>query len=190
VGMLELHMANVFKLSNLIGQGLGLNQIQLNELSLAASLHDIGKLKIPEEILYKSTKLTNKEFELMKMHSNFGAEMLKNAQFSTEVIKAVLYHHEKFNGHGYPKGIKGAEIPLFSRIISIADAFDAMTTQRSYNTPKSIREALKEINNNSGTQFDPLVVNEFNKIINLFNQSMLTLDIKYNRIKLNSIKFN
>lgn len=178
---LEMHMFNVFRLSNLIGQQLGIKGYELNDLSAAAALHDIGKLKVPKDILYKPGKLTPSEFEIIKKHSKYGAEMLEKFGFEKNIVDAVLHHHERYDGLGYPCGLYGTQIPLYSRVISVADAFDAMTTNRSYGVPKSYKQALEELNNNSGIQFDPYVVNETNKVIKNY-KNLLTMDKKYNMI--------
>lgn len=175
-------MFNVFRLTNLIGQQLGIKGDNLNDLSMAAAVHDIGKLKIPKYILNKPGKLTNSEFEIIKKHSKYGAEMLEKLGFKNDVVDGVLYHHEHYNGSGYPYQTCGTQIPLYARIISVADAFDAMTTNRCYIIPKSYTEAIDELKNNSGIQFDPQVVNVINKIVKSY-KNLLTMDKKYNMIK-------
>ena len=141
----------------------------------AASFHDIGKIGIPDEILFKPDKLSSFEWEFMKQHPVSGAqliargngEMKMNGKLN-EVVKAIRHHHERWNGGGYPDGLKGEEISLAARIIAVADAYDAMTTDRPYKKAMTKNEAAKEIIRNSGKQFDPYVADMFvNKVLNI-----------------------
>lgn len=152
---LMVHAENVARISYEIGLKVELNATELENLFIAAKLHDCGKTMIPYNILNKPGKLTSEEYEIIKKHSMYSAKMLNNIGASNEILKAVLCHHEQFNGCGYPTGIKGEEIPVYSRIIAIADAFDAMTYKRCYGEVKSYKEAIKEIKVCSGKQFDP-----------------------------------
>ena len=135
----------------------------LEDLRLLAKVHDVGKITIPDTILNKPGRLTEDEFELIKKHSEAGYKIIKNITDSDFVCEAVLSHHEKFDGTGYPQGLKGKEIPLFARIISVADAFDAMTNDRAYHKAISEKEAIQEIIDCSGTHFDPDIVQAFLK---------------------------
>ena len=147
-----------------IGEKLGLDLSQIDELKIAAELHDIGKIGIPEDILMKKGKLTEKEFEIIKTHPEKSYRIIKASSELKGVAEATLYHHERWDGKGYPLGLKGEEIPLLSRIISVCDAYDIMTRGRVYKSAISKDEALKELLRCSGTQFDPKVVEEFVKI--------------------------
>ncbi|ERM91442.1 diguanylate cyclase [Caldanaerobacter subterraneus subsp. yonseiensis KB-1] len=159
---LKRHQMRVSKICEKIARALNMSYNEMIELLLAAQLHDIGKLWIPENVLNKPDKLTKEEKEIMKKHVMYGYNYIKSRKMSSAAAEAVLYHHERFDGQGYI-GLKGREIPLFSRIISVADAFDAMTNERPYKKAMSIEEAVKEIERSSGTQFDPEIVDVFIK---------------------------
>jgi len=133
-------------------------------VKIAALLHDIGKIGTPDEILRKKGKLTPKEFKKMEEHPTVGAIILQPIKGMEEVAKAVRSHHERYDGKGYPEALRGAEIPLITRVISVADTFDAMTTDRPYRKRLSDEAALKEIQECSGTQFDPVVVEAFMRV--------------------------
>lgn len=128
---------------------------KLKHLRLSGLLHDIGKINIPEHILTKPTFLTEKEYEIIKTHTTFGSKMVEKVEGLEGLKNGVLYHHERWDGKGYPTGAKGTEIPLEARILAIADAFDAMTSTRSYRNGLSIEEAFQRLENGLGTQFDP-----------------------------------
>lgn len=135
---------------------------------LAASLHDLGKIGLPGEIFAQPRTLTDGEWELVRLHPVIGAELLKRcagAGISAETIAAVRHHHEHWDGGGYPAGLKGKEIPLISRILAIADAFDAVTFFRPYRTSLSLEEALQEIRQQAGAQFDPEMAEVFMQIV-------------------------
>ncbi|WP_169824086.1 HD-GYP domain-containing protein [Anaerobacillus alkalidiazotrophicus] len=128
---------------------------RLKHLRLSGLLHDIGKINIPEQILTKSTKLTDKEYEVIKTHTTFGAQMVEKVDGLEGLKSGVLYHHERWDGKGYPTGAKGKEIPSEARILAVADAFDAMTSTRAYRNELPIEEAFRRLENGIGTQFDP-----------------------------------
>jgi len=130
-------------------------------LQIAALLHDIGKIGVPDHILNKHGSLLPEEFEEIKKHSIIGATILRPIRELSDVAREVRHHQECFDGSGYPDGLKGNDIPLVARIISVADAFDAITTNRPYKKKKSVEEALQELKRCSGTQFDPVVVSAF-----------------------------
>ena len=133
----------------------------LDNLHIASLLHDIGKIAIPESVLNKPGKLTDEEFAKIKEHPERGSRILKPIKELKESIQGVKYHHERYDGKGYPEGIKGEKIPLSAAIICVADTFDAMTTDRPYRRGLSKAKAIKEINNGSGTQFNPLPAKAF-----------------------------
>ncbi len=133
-------------------------------LEYGALLHDIGKIGIPDAILRKPGKLTPDEWVVMKKHPQIGYEILHRIEFLEEASKMVLHHHENYSGNGYPKGLKGEEIPIGSRIFAVADTLDAMTSDRPYRKALSLQDVSSELNKFSGQQFDPVVVQAFNKI--------------------------
>jgi HD-GYP domain-containing protein (c-di-GMP phosphodiesterase class II) len=131
------------------------------EVAYGFFLHDIGKVGIPESILCKTTPLTELEWVVMRSHPNQGARIVEPIPFMGEAVEIVRSHHERFDGTGYPRGLEGEEIPLAARIFSIADSFDAMTSDRPYRSALSTDEAVAEILAGSGTQFDPVCVEAF-----------------------------
>ena len=140
---------------------LGLPAEEIERIRVASLLHDLGKLAVPPEILDKPTALSDGEWQAIGEHPRIGQVILEQASGLREAIPVVLHHHERFNGGGYPHGLKGNEIPMGARIVSVADAYHAMVHERPYKTALSHEEALAELRENSGTQFDPDVVNVF-----------------------------
>ena len=141
-----------------IGKDLGLSEIELDALRAAAVLHDIGKLAVPEHIISKPGKLTRAEFEKMKIHPVVGAEILERVEFPYPVVPIVRAHHEKWDGSGYPYGLKGNEIPIGARILSVVDCLDALASDRQYRRALPLDEAMARVVAESGTAFDPKVV--------------------------------
>ena len=163
---LKAHSQNVCRISTELGKVMGLSKGKLNELHIAALLHDIGKIKIPNEVLNKKGHLTNEEMDVMKKHVVYGAEIVQNIGYDVDIINAVLSHHERPDGKGYPEGLRSEEIPLFSKIIAVADSYDAMTSRRIYREGTlGKEEALQELKDNSGKQFDPEIVGMFLKSV-------------------------
>ncbi len=154
------HVHRVSDLSVDLGVGLGLGEDDLDRLALAGILHDVGKIHLDPGILAKPGPLSEEEFELMRRHPELGFAMTRN-RLDAKVSEAILYHHERFDGRGYPFGLAGHEIPLLSRIVLVSDAFDAMTSHRSYQAAMPAEFAVEEIRANAGTQFDPAVVEVF-----------------------------
>lgn len=155
-----------------IGKELGLNTEDLHELTLLAALHDIGKIAIPDTIILKSESLSPDEWEIMKKHSEIGYNMTRSIPELAHISKKILHHHEWWNGQGYPEGLSGEEIPLLSRIIAVVDAFDVMTSGRSYKKSFPQKKALQELINYSGTHFEPHLVDIFIKIKKLEDPSL------------------
>ena len=159
------HSARVAQLSVLIGKQIRLSRDELMDLEVSCLFHDVGKIKIPDSILLKSGKLSAAEYEEMMLHVEHGASILSWAPSLKKYIPPTRHHHEWYNGKGYPDGLSGKDIPLFATIISIADTFDAMTSDRPYRKALSDEDALKEINRMSGIQFRPDLVAVFNEVM-------------------------
>jgi len=155
------HSENVMRLSLSLADRMGMEPRQREELKLAGLLHDVGKIGIATETLRKGVALTSKDLEEIRRHPEIGARIIGNISYLADLRPAILHHHERFDGKGYPAGLKGEEIPLGARIIAIADAFDAMTNERPYRPAKSPREALGEMAMQSGSQFDPRLLEAF-----------------------------
>jgi HD-GYP domain-containing protein (c-di-GMP phosphodiesterase class II) len=144
-----------------VGQELGLSEEQLQNLEVAALLHDIGKVGIPDAILRKPGKLDAEEYALMKKHPEYGWAVLRSLPGFERAALDILHHHENYGGMGYPAGLKETEIPVVSRIVSVIDAFDAMVSSRPYRNGLPPEEAIHRLIESSGTQFDPAVVQCF-----------------------------
>lgn len=149
-----------------IGYAFSLSEKDMKNLFISSILHDIGKIGISDEILNKPDKLTENEYEIIKTHCKIGMDCLAKANMFNDVPNIVLYHHERYDGKGYPYGLCGNDIPFLSRIITLADCFDAMTSSRIYKKQMSISQAIKEVEKNSGTHFDSNIVNVLLKVIN------------------------
>lgn len=159
------HAVRMTGLAFKLGEELNLSNEDLNSLNLLAVLHDIGKVTISEDILQKSDDLTPQEWEKIKKHPEKGYSITKATDEFSNIAKYILYHHERWDGGGYPEGLSGEEIPILSRIIAIIDAYDVMTHKRNYRKAVSNREALAEIKRCSGSQFDPYLAEKFIKIM-------------------------
>ncbi|MGM0601036.1 MAG: GAF domain-containing protein [Candidatus Rifleibacteriota bacterium] len=159
------HSERVARYSIEIARIIGLPADDIKTIHVGALLHDIGKISISESIINKAAKLTDDEFETMKTHPVRGAAIIEPASFLAEKVPLIRYHHERFDGKGYPDGLKGREIPLLARIVCVADSFDAMTSKRAYRDTMNIAQAREELLRCSGSQFDPRVVNAFLEII-------------------------
>lgn len=157
----EEHAQRIAKISRMIGKKMNLSQAKLDELRLFAMLHDIGKIGVSDQILNKPGKLTAEEWPEMKKHPEIGYRIAMSSIGFSTIAEYILTHHERWDGTGYPNGLKGEEIPLLSRILAIADAYDAMTEDRVYRKALTHDEAIEEIRVNAGTQFDPEFVKIF-----------------------------
>ena len=155
------HSERVKEICLRIGKRLNLTQDELDELSLLSQLHDIGKIAIPDYILRKSEELTEEEMNIMKTHTEIGCRIARSISDLSKIADKILSHHERYDGKGFPRGLEKANIPKASRILAIADQFDVRTNGTIYKEPISIEEALTEIENNSGTKFDPELVKVF-----------------------------
>jgi len=163
--VLQGHVERISQLCQQMADALGLHESEKRNLILLSKVHDIGKLGMPDEILNKSGKLTNKEYEKMKTHVKVGYNIASRSKELVSIAPFILHHHEYWNGKGYPSGLKGDEIPLECRILGIIDAFDAMTNDRPYHKGISVEEAIEEIRRCSGEQFDPVLAEKFIEIV-------------------------
>ncbi len=165
------HSERVAELSAKIAEAMDLPSEEIKKVYWAGILHDVGKIFVLQEIINKPGKLTDEEFEIIKQHPVKSYELVREIKGMEEIAKIVRHHHERWDGKGYPDGLKGEEIPLEARIIAVADAYDAMTSERPYRSALTPPEALEEIMKESGTQFDPQVVNAFVKAFQLMSES-------------------
>ncbi len=163
--MTARHSGAVARYSREVASMLGLPEREIDLIHTAALLHDIGKFILPDSILFADRKLTNEEWELIKLHPEQGAKLVQRIDGYGPVADIVLYHHERYSGGGYPTGIEGEEIPLGARIIAAADTYDVMTARDSYRKPVSSEAALAELRACAGTQFDPHIVEAFERMI-------------------------
>lgn len=162
------HSKRVAALSLRLGQFMGLSLTELHFLRIGAELHDIGKQHIPESILNCPHSLSNKDFSVMRLHPAYGGEMAEALRCDERVVAAIRFHHERFDGSGYPSGLVGTEIPLTARIVTLVDAYDTMISRRAYQPfPRRIADAMREIERCAGQQFDPdiaaLFLNQLNR---------------------------
>lgn len=158
------HGERIAELSWLIGRRMGLQPSQLQDLVLLARLHDLGKTLIPDTILNKCGPLSESEWAKMKAHSDYGYSIARNSPDIQHISAGILFHHERWDGQGYPHGLSGKTIPLSARIIAVADAFETMTHDRSYRQAIDVDRALSELRFNAGKQFDPAIVSALMKI--------------------------
>lgn len=161
----EGHCSRLDRLAIVTGERLGLPGKQLIALSYGAYLHDIGKVMVPDDILGKTASLTDDEWEEMRKHPNHGAEMLSKKEYLAGAAEVVRAHHERFDGTGYPRGLSGDEIPIGARVVAVVDAYDAITSARPYQAALAKEEAIRELEKNAGTQFDPRVVKAFLEVV-------------------------
>ncbi len=157
------HVLRMSRFSRLIAEGMGLDENRCSLIEMAAPMHDIGKIGIPDNILLKPGKLDHEEFSVMKTHTSIGYHILKNShsKYISLGAEIALSHHERYDGNGYPNGLLGKAIPLDARIVAVADVYDALTSERPYKKAASTQEALDYIHSNKGTHFDPECVEAF-----------------------------
>lgn len=148
-----------------LGKKLGKSMQEQKALYYAALLHDVGKIGIPDDVIHKNTRLSDEEYNTIKGHPVIGSEILNMITEIPEIDVGARYHHERFDGHGYPEGLAGENIPEIARIVAVADCFDAMTSQRTYNKPMDLLQAREQFVKGSGTQFDPLYAQTMVEII-------------------------
>lgn len=158
------HSERAVTFSLRLGREAGLDNHALKNLEFGALLHDVGKIGVPDAILHKPTALTSEEWNKMKLHPLYGQQLLRNIAFLEGASRIVAQHHERWDGAGYPHGLRGAEIDLGARVFAVADAFDAMTSDRIYRRGRSYESALEEIRKCAGTQFDPVLVEAFESV--------------------------
>jgi putative nucleotidyltransferase with HDIG domain len=156
----EGHSQAVSRLAAQIARQMRLSEADIEEIRLAGIVHDIGKIHVPESLLYKPAPLTAQEYEIMKTHAALGAKILEPLN-QPGIERIVRYHHERYDGTGYPEGLAGDKIPLGARIMAVAESFENMVSAVSYNSARTFEEALAEMRRCSGTQFDPKVVTAF-----------------------------
>jgi len=159
------HAATTMHYSVEVGRKLGLGADEIAGIKLGALFHDVGKIGVPESLLSKPDELTDEEWVEMRAHPTIGASLLGNVPMLDRIRPIVLAHHENFDGTGYPAGLKGSEIPLAAQIISVADSYDAMTSERPYRIALRPKQALRELRANAGTQFNPVVVEAFIQVV-------------------------
>jgi putative nucleotidyltransferase with HDIG domain len=162
------HSTHVAYWVKVIARKLDIPKDDVQIIFWASLLHDIGKISIPDDILAKNGPLTDEEWILMKMHPIVGANMVNSLHSLSQTAQVIQAHQEKYDGTGYPKGLKGDEIPLGARILAVADAYVAMTNERVYRTACSHSEAINELKAKKGQQFDPAIVDSFIEVINSY----------------------
>ena len=165
------HSERVARYAVSIAKEMGLSNNEINYLEQASLLHDIGKIAVPDSILHKKEKLTEEEWLIIKRHPEHSQRILSKLSFLSQIIPTVLYHHKRFDNKGYPSEETQASIPLAARILAVADAFDAMTSDRPYRDRLAVEEALEELKRCSGTQFDSKVVEALEKVHKTTTQS-------------------
>ncbi len=166
------HCERVAYYSKLIAKELHYDINIQQKVYLGGLLHDIGKIGIHDSILKKSTKLTNNEYDEIKKHPEIGCQIISGISFLEDIIPMIKYHHERIDGKGYPLGLNDNYIPIFARIIAIADSFDAMTSDRNYRAHMTVYEAMAELKKNSGKQFDKDIAKKFIKVFPKYKEEI------------------
>jgi putative nucleotidyltransferase with HDIG domain len=155
------HSQKVSEFSVLISEELGMSEREIEIIKYAGLLHDIGKIAIPDDVIKKPARFNEQDFEIAKKHPVIGAKIIKEIESLAPMVPIVLYHHERFDGKGYPDGLKGEDIPIGARIVHVADAYDTMVSARAYRDMLPPELAISELRKNAGTQFDPKIVDAF-----------------------------
>ena len=166
------HTERVWYLAQFLANQMGWGEDKMWEVKMGGILHDIGKIGVPDAILNKPAKLTSEEFKIMKLHPQQGIKILEGISFLSPALPYVLYHHERYDGNGYPEGLSQEDIPIQGRLMAVVDTFDAISSDRPYRKSKGFAEALEEIKDNSGTHFDPLVVEV---LVDAWNSSQIDM---------------
>ena len=156
----EGHSQRVAEYSRTLALGLGMGDVEADNIRKIALMHDIGKIGVPDNILNKAERLNPDEYELMKLHATVGSEIVKDVSTLPGIYDGVRHHHENYDGSGYPDGLKGEDIPYIARVIAVTDSFDAMTTDRVYRRHLSSKQAIEELKKGKGTQFDPAITDK------------------------------
>jgi putative nucleotidyltransferase with HDIG domain len=172
------HTERVCQIAELIAAQMGWDQTQLADLKIGCTLHDIGKIGVPDSILNKPGFLTDDEKEIMNSHPKVGLKIVKGIKLFKKAVPYIIAHHEWYNGKGYPRQLKGEEIPLEGRLLSVADTFDAIISDRPYRKGASVADAVSELVKYSGIQFDSIIVDVF---IELLKQGKLDFKKMYGR---------
>ena len=159
------HSNRVAQYTRLIAEEMGFDGEELDRIYYVALLHDCGKIGVPDNILGKPGRLTDEEFEIIKSHTTHGSEILSHFKSLPNVNECARFHHERYDGKGYPEGLKGEDIPLIARMICVADSYDAMNSNRVYRKKLTKEDIINEIEKNKGTQFDPAIADVFLKLI-------------------------
>jgi HD-GYP domain-containing protein (c-di-GMP phosphodiesterase class II) len=167
------HSQRVSELSRRLGEEIGLEPAELETLRISGLVHDIGKIGVPERVLLKASRLTDEEFDLIKRHPEIGHRILRDIPLLEGALPGVMHHHERWDGRGYPARLAGEDIPMIARIIGVADAFDAMSSSRTYRAAMPRQKVLDEIANNAGKQFDPRLAEAFLQLDLSFYDAML-----------------
>ena len=173
------HSERVSDYSVLIGKKLGLSESDIHTLKIGGLFHDIGKIGVPDAVLSKPGRLTDEEFEEIKKHPTIGAQILSNATIFDDIIPIVKYHHERYDGRGYPEGLVGEDIPYLARIAAVADTYDAMRSKRPYRNALPIDIVKEEFRKNIGTQFDPDIAALFLDVIKNNYDELAQIESKY-----------
>lgn len=179
------HTERVWYMAESLARQLGWGEDKIAEVRMGSILHDIGKIGVPDAILNKPVSLTLKEFEIMKMHTVQGTKILEGISFLKPALPYVLYHHERYDGKGYPEGLGGEDIPMEGRLMAVIDTFDAITSERPYRKKRDLETAVLEIKRNSGTQFDPFVAEVFVNAwkSKIFDKRRLVIKEKIKKLK-------
>jgi HD-GYP domain-containing protein (c-di-GMP phosphodiesterase class II) len=165
------HVSDTIHYAARIAEKLKLPEHTIEMVRHAAALHDLGKIGIPENILHKKSKLSDEEYEVVKKHPQIGVDIIRPIHFLHKIIPAMLHHHERWDGGGYPYGLKGSAIPLGARIVAVADAYQAMISDRPYRKAISQEDAVDTLKKNAGTQFDPEIVDAFLDVLSTESKS-------------------
>ena len=159
------HIERVVMFAKLLGNKLGLTDEEKKTLKYGAYLHDIGKINISKDILNKKMRLSNDEWEILKQHPANGVDLIKSVDSLEQVVPLILHHHERYDGRGYPSELSGNDISYLTRILTVVDSFDAMTSNRPYSTRKTYDDAIEELRRCAGTQFDSNIAEAFIKVV-------------------------